>query len=272
MKHLKLFVAFGLLLCLAAFTVIDAFHELSITKEQAQENIVNSITSSSLWIPDKAKKVAIANRVAIVQAMGAFTKSYVQTTQFKTKYAEWWKSQEPSKPQTPEEKAIERKQQEEDGKKEHDESLNNLKKQMAETKDPEMKKMYKATLDAIAQSEVATQTPEYKQAMKAAIEATSQLEAEQYKTDLAEYETKLSAWQLQKDPKVLIKANLQKLLTETEGIDYNAKLTTDQYGKKIFVREDYESKSNYWKQTFRAGKPAVDAARVIAKQWLSELK
>ncbi len=272
MKPVKLVVAFVLILSLIAFTFIDVFQELSITKEQAQENIVNSITSGSLWIPDKAKSIAIANRATVVQAIGTFAKSYMQTAQFKSQYADWWKSQEPIKPKTPEEKAAERKKQEEDGKKENDESLANYKKQMAEAKDPETKKMYKQILDGVAQTTASMQTPEYKEAMKKATEMMLQIEAEQYKTDLADYQAKLSEWQLKKDSKVSIKDNLQKFLTETEGVDFTAKLTTNQYGKKVFVNPEYESKSSYWKRTYRAGKPAADVARTFAKQWLSELK
>ena len=272
MKPLKLVVALVIILSLVAFTLFDVFQELSITKEQAQENIVNSITSGSLWIPDKAKSIALANRPIVVQTIGTFAKNYMQTAQFKKQYAEWWKGQEPSKPITPEEKAVERKQQEEQSKREADESIANVKKQMAEAKDQEMKKMYKAMLDGTAQTMASMQTPEYKEAMKKAMEVMVQMEAEQYKADLADYQAKLSDWQLKKEPTVLLKDNLQKFLIETEGVDFNAKLITNQYNKKIFVNPEYESKSGYWKKTFRAGKPTADAARAFAKQWLNELK
>ncbi len=272
MKILKTIVISLLIFSSVAFVQSDVFNDLGVTKNEAQDFILNGVTYGAVSIPEKAKKIPLANRPVVIKAIAAFAKSYVQTSLFKNQYAEWWKGQEPTKPQTPEQKVAERKHQEEETNKQQTESLANIKKQMAETKDPAMKKMYKSMLDASEQAIAATQKPEYKEMMKKMMDVQTQVEAEEYKTKLAEYQTKLTRWQSEKDPSVLIKANLQRLLTETEGIDFAAKLTTNQYGQKVFVNEEYESKSGYWKQAFRAGKPTVDAARVIAKQWLSELK
>lgn len=272
MKILNTIVISLLIFSSVAFVQSDVFNDLGVTKNETQDYILNGVTYGAVSIPGKAKTISIANRPIIVKAMAAFAKSYVQTSLFKNEYAEWWKGQEPSKPQTPEQRVAERKRQEEEAKKQQAESLATTKKQMTETKDPAMKNMYKSILDATEQAIAATQTPEYKEMMKKMMDVQIQVEAEEYKTKLAEYQTKLVKWQSEKDPTVLVKANLQRLLTETEGIDFAAKLTTNQYGQKIFVNEEYESKSGYWKQAFRAGKPTVDAARVIAKQWLSELK
>jgi hypothetical protein len=38
-----------------------------------------------------------------------------------------------------------------------------------------------------------------------------------------------------------------------------------------FVDEDLETKPREWKMLFRAGKPAVDAARAAAEEWLKAL-
>lgn len=272
MKILNTIVISLFIFSSVAFVQSDVFNDLGVTKNETQDYILNGVTYGAVSIPEKAKKIPTANRPIIIKAIAAFAKSYVQTPLFKNQYGEWWKGQEPTKPQTPEQKVAERKHQEEEAKKQQAESLATTKKQMAETKDPAMKNMYKSVLDATEQSIAAMQTPEYKEMMKKMMDVQTQVEAEEYKTKLVEYQTKLAKWQSEKDPTVLVKANLQRLLTETEGIDFGAKLTTNQYGQKIFVNEEYESKSGYWKQAFRAGKPTVDAARVIAKQWLSELK
>ena len=271
MKTIKL-PALLLVLSLLAFTFIDAFQELGITKAEAEDYITSSVTSGAPSIPSKARTIAMANRAAIVHAIGSFAKSYVHSDHFKNNYAEWWKGQEPTKPQTPEQKAADRKQQEVAAKKTQDESVANLKKQIAETKDPTTKKMYEDALKMTVQIIASTQTPEFKESIKKSYELQAQMEAEEYKINTATYESKMKEWQAQKDPTVFIKAGLQKFLAETEGVDFNAKLKTNEYGAKIFVNEEYESKGGYWKQAFRAGKPTVDAARVMAKQWLSEMK
>jgi ribonuclease BN (tRNA processing enzyme) len=271
MKTFKL-LPLLLVISLLAFAFIDAFQELGITKAEAEDYIMSSVTNGAPSIPGKARTIAMANRPTIVQAIGSFAKSYVHSDHFKSNYAEWWNGQEPTKPQTPEQKAGERKQQEIEAKKSQEESVANLKKELAKTKDPATKKMYEEVLKITIQTIASTQTPEFKESAKKMADMMTQMEAEEYKTNMAAYELKMKEWQSQKDPAVFIKAGLQKFLAETEAIDFNAKLKTNEYGAKIFVNEEYESKGGYWKQAFRAGKPTVDAGRVIAKQWLSEMK
>ena len=38
-----------------------------------------------------------------------------------------------------------------------------------------------------------------------------------------------------------------------------------------FADPKFESKNDFWKRCFRAGKPAVDAARAAAQSWLASL-
>jgi hypothetical protein len=53
---------------------------------------------------------------------------------------------------------------------------------------------------------------------------------------------------------------------------FNAELRNNNYGKKVFVKSEYEEKSSLWKLCFRSGKESVEAARAYAKSWLNELK
>ncbi len=46
----------------------------------------------------------------------------------------------------------------------------------------------------------------------------------------------------------------------------------EEYRMKKFVNPAYEKKPAEWKMAYRAGKPAVDAARTFAKAWLAELQ
>ena len=261
----------SLFISLLSFKMADIFTDLGIVKPQMQELIINNLTNGYLSYPSRVSKIALGNRASIVQSVGVFVKSYVQTEDFKNRYAEWWKSQEPTKPNSPEQKAAERKQQIEDQKKEQTKALGEIKKQIAATKDQNMKKQLEQFLTMQVQMIAQMNTPESQKQMQETYEMIEKIEAEEYKTKYAEYQEKYKIWQEQKDSKVLIKLDLKKFLAATENIDFEAKVKTDQYGKKVFVNEEYESKDADWKTAFRAGKPATEAARSFAQEWLRNL-
>ncbi len=71
--------------------------------------------------------------------------------------------------------------------------------------------------------------------------------------------------------KQMLKMRLSEFLKITSGINYGAKL--EKRGKKmIFSDPILEEKDDFWKACYRSGKPTVDAARLFAQQWLTELK
>ena len=73
------------------------------------------------------------------------------------------------------------------------------------------------------------------------------------------------------DPQVLLKKRLQEMIDITAAVDYTAELKEGYQGKKLFVNPDYEKKPAEWKLAFRAGKPATDAVRSAAQEWLKKL-
>jgi len=74
-----------------------------------------------------------------------------------------------------------------------------------------------------------------------------------------------------KDPKVALRQALHTFLKASEGVDYGATLRSSE-GRKRFVKNEYESKSDAWKMFFRAGKDATEGARAYVNAWLVELK
>ena len=55
-------------------------------------------------------------------------------------------------------------------------------------------------------------------------------------------------------------------------MDFTAKTALSKEKKKYqFVNPEYEQKPLQWKMMYRAGKPAVDAARAAAQEWLKAL-
>lgn len=90
----------------------------------------------------------------------------------------------------------------------------------------------------------------------------------------AEYTGKLAAWEKKypADPKAIAVLRLRGFLAESATVDYAAKTALSKEKKKqVFVNPDYESKSLQWKMMYRAGKPAVEAARAAAQDWLKAL-
>ena len=70
----------------------------------------------------------------------------------------------------------------------------------------------------------------------------------------------------------LISHRLRQFLLACSDIDFAAKLEQGTDKRMRFVNPAYERRSAEWKMCFRAGKPAVDAARGAAEEWLNALK
>ena len=73
------------------------------------------------------------------------------------------------------------------------------------------------------------------------------------------------------DPRALIAARLRRFLDVTRDVDFSAQLV-DKDSKKVFADADLEARPAEWKMSFRAGKPAIDAARAFAEKWLADLQ
>lgn len=73
------------------------------------------------------------------------------------------------------------------------------------------------------------------------------------------------------DPRSLIAKRLHHFLDSTKDINYAAQLV-DKDKKKVFADPALEARPAEWKMAFRAGKPAVDAARTFAQSWLADLE
>ena len=105
-----------------------------------------------------------------------------------------------------------------------------------------------------------------KQALEQMFDADSASEQQQYQTRLKEYEARYPA-----DPRPFIARRVRQFLDESATVEFGAKLVTS--GRVMrFADPRYEDKSSDWKLCYRAGKPAVDAARTIATAWLAELE
>jgi hypothetical protein len=95
-----------------------------------------------------------------------------------------------------------------------------------------------------------------------------------YEMQIQEYNSRLAQWEKdypENNPNLLVKGWLNKFLSESSDVDFNAGLQQGQYGKKIFAKPEYEAKSYMWKLCYRAGKETAEALRAYANNWLKEL-
>jgi hypothetical protein len=260
---------------LATVFAADPLADLSLTKEQAERLVADTITNGMLFVPSSARQLPEAERVEVVKAMGTFAKNYVATDDFKMRYQQWWQAREPQPPQTLESKEEERRKKEAQEKEQQARGMTDMAAQLAKMPESPLKQQLMAAQETAlkAQEEVKAQmeSPEMKKIMEQAAEMNRKGEAERYQKDLADYQAKHAEWLLEKDPNTLIKKGLERLLAETEGVDFEAAVTTDVSGMTVFVNPDYQKKPPYWKQAFRAGRPTVEAARAFAREWLKSL-
>ena len=77
------------------------------------------------------------------------------------------------------------------------------------------------------------------------------------------------------DPRAMVALRLRHFLDVTKDVAFDARLVdkaTDKGTKKVFADAALEAKPDEWKLCFRAGKQATDTARVFAQKWLSDLQ
>lgn len=97
---------------------------------------------------------------------------------------------------------------------------------------------------------------------------------ESQRMQLAEWEDptpNLSKWnrKFPEDPSVAVKNRLEAYLKLVSTVDFNAKLTEpDKYKIRKFANPTYESKSEEWKASYRAGKEVNDIAKAFVQDWL----
>jgi hypothetical protein len=259
MKNLLSLAALALL----AWRMADVFGDLNITQQQAQEYVANNLFGGYFGFPPTCRKIASGQREAVVKTVGAFARAYVKTDDFKRRYAAWRDEHKP----TPQTKTWEQVQQEQK------EQIAQMKKSLAETKGnlktmtPDLRKAMEPT---IAQQEQLVKDMESGKSPllmnKAQFEEMNAVMKQGDAQALAEWEQK---YPISSDG--LLRERLTQFLAVSEGVDYSAKTAPDKWGKQRFVNPAYEQKDGNWKQCYRAGKPAVEAARALAKDWLASL-
>ena len=268
-------------ICIAAFILVlislflfsftmnvmkdDFLKQLGITQSEADGKIANSLLGGYLdhYGIRNMKNILLNDREAVVKDLAAYAKQYVQSDAFKKQYAALKERNKPSAPnklETPEEMRAN--------------LVRSAKEFVANSEDlvkkatPQTKKTFEQTLEAAKKNLKDAEDPN-NQTIKyysENYEMMKQMTQQSWDNSLKEWEAKYPANHL-----LYVKGRLKEFLDATAGVDYNAALY-EKNNRKYFVNTGYERKDSRWKMAFRAGKEVVEPARVLAAQWMNEIK
>jgi hypothetical protein len=251
----------------AGFTLdkpASPWNQLGISEGRAIENIRQSFLEGYLYSygASSAKNVASGDRAAIALDVLNYTKSYVNSPAFIKAYEDARVAATPVKPLPPKTKEEIQK-----------EKIAELDKTIAEG-EKSMKTLPKDLIEPFkeVQQMLKDQKKDYENPDSEMLALMVTSENYMYANATTKYEQQLQQWQKDypADHRMMIKDRLETFLKLTADVDFNATLK-EEYRVKKFVNPAYEKKPAEWKVAYRAGRPAVDAARTFAKAWLAEL-
>jgi len=283
MKNPVLLLKIALLILVAAKTA-DILADLTLTQTQV-EQVSMATAQKGLAIPawnnyelysfvKKAKALPAGAQAAAVKSLGAVVKAYVASGRFKSEWQAYVAGQALYNPRASGDY----------------EKLAEIKKQAANQKTEMAESSKKMDASQAQMAKMLKENPQMVESMKSQMGKEEWAEMEKYlkgedkipsdntggdSRQVEETEKKLKEQQARYDNSqypTMVKNRLENFIATATSVDFAAQVKTDKYGTKKFVNPDYERKSDFWKQLYRAGKEPVMAARDFAQQWRGELK
>ena len=242
----------------------DVFQDYGLDRKAWAERFRWAIEGSGFIppsIPARLKTLAPAERVLVVQALGAAAKAYFGSAEFKADLQARAARNGPGVPKPPR-----------TAKQIADEARAEIQKQIAESE--ALLKTVPAEVRSTV-SEAIAMARERLKTIDADAKAAADLEQEVYKMEKAQYDEHMkSAGDVSAamgEARDGLRDALKTFLADTEGVNYAAK-TAIKGGVRVFAEQKDEERNKGWKQCYRAGREACEAARTFATGWLSELK
>jgi len=255
---------FLLLVVVAGVAAQDHLATLGISESRAKEAVFDSFMADAISIAGKPAvftAMAPAARVALVNFALTLSRTFVESDEFKRRYADHREANGPDPlPEAQTADAIFAKQ-----------------RAGFEAQVAEMRKLF----DQITPEQRTTLEEGWKQ-MREQLDAMEKgdkrkeieaLLADQVNEQIRSRQAAMTAFEktYPADPRALVAMRLRHFLEATRDVAYDAKLV-DKDKKKAFADAAFEAKPAEWKMAFRAGKPATDTARTFAQKWLSDLQ
>jgi hypothetical protein len=250
----------------------DVLSQFQLTREEADEQTFDALWSGAP--PDLSSAAGIFRRLSpearatAVTAAAAVARSYVESDAFRERYAAQRRA---GRPQEITGTTMTAK----DVDKQAADSAKAIADAQAALKDlpPEMRKMVESmmkqgggdgNLDALV-AETQEATKQSAAAQKDSIARTNAAAARSQQS-AKEFDAAYPA-----NPEQLVARRLREFLDYSATVPESAVLVP-RGGKMVFADPELEKKPEYWKQLYRAGKPARDAARAAAAAWLGTLE
>lgn len=249
----------------------DIFERLGMTREQANDHIFRSLQQGRLYIPPSviSRRISLNSllfdsKKQLIEDLGAYMKQYVLSEEFNTKYQQYRTKQAPQK-QGDVEAGLDHIAEE------NRKQIKIFEQMAAAAKTPEEKARYEKDIQTWKERNKVYEdknSAAYAKEKKNA-EALKNLFEMANKNKQAELDNHFPA-----DVKAMMRERLQRFLTLTADVDYNAVVKEDSYhkGRKVFANFFYEQKKPEWKLCYRLGKETTSYVRTFAQQWLKELK
>jgi len=272
MKSVALAFVAGVVFLVSAFRgpevpLPDFLSSLGLSRESAENYFFQSFWNEYVYHPtgERVRAVALGDRPALVREAVEFGRSYFASETFKARYAAARDEGRPTPPEAPksgEELIAEMKA-------DLQASITDMKAQ-ADQSPPDIKAMLLESVAMLEAQLVELDSPDHPYRDPAMAVAF----AEQAAAEQAAYEAELAKWEatFPEDPSARIAQRLEETLALCADVDFSAELVDGPYGKKLFANTAYEMKPAEWKSCYRAGQPAVEAARTAIQGWLTELR
>jgi hypothetical protein len=244
----------------------DVIAKLGSNVTEAQQAIFSSFSGGFVDMVgsrDVFKAAGPEARAAMVTAVIGVARAYTGSADFAKRYAMFREQQKPEASSGGPASADDLNAQ---MRKSYEEGIANMEK--AAQAMPQMKKEFEAQIAEMRKQLAQLGKDQAANAqMDAALKQGAAYQAQAHQQALAEWEKEYPA-----DPKPFIARRLREFLALSATVDFTAKVSKKGNDPALkFDNPAYESKDAQWKYLYRAGKPAVDAARVAAQDWLKAI-
>jgi len=244
----------------------EFWDQLGMSRQSGDECIRESFLQGYIYNygAKSAKNIIAGNRAAVTRDLLTYTKQYISSDAFKKEYE---KKRLAGKPWEPQKKVVRNREEI------RKEMIDETKKAIAELEKnmPSFTADVRKTMNEVLVTQK-QQLKDYQDPNSQMIEIMAEGEKMAFENEWKNYQLNLKKWEDENpvNPAVFIKRRLQQYLDIVNTVDFTAALK-DASGKKKFVNDSYERKSNDWKKVFRAGREVNDVAKSFAAAWIKEL-
>jgi hypothetical protein len=264
MNGLKLVAGALVLAASSVAAQTDVFSTLGTTSQESENSIFASFTNGTVAVVGERSVFTTATpetRAALVRGVIAAARAYTATPDFADRYARYRQLQRPERenvPQTGDEALAEQQKQLEDAIREAQLASQQLSADAREKLAHNIAYMKQQLAELNAD-------PDHRAAVDASVKEAARAADAEFARRNADFDAEYPA-----DPPQLIARRLRKFLELSATVDFSAQLV-EKDKRMRFADPSLEAKPREWKMLYRAGQPAVDAARAAAEDWLKAL-